>query len=263
MPLIKISTVFNIDLEFETAELPRRIVAYSVDFTLLVLYFMIAKYTLYGTAMPMGYQVEDVMGLDILIISTPMLLYSLVCEILMHGQSIGKKLTEVRVISLDGKEPYISQYFIRWIFRVFEWPFFFGYAFFSGGNLLAYIAITAFLGIGVVTAIAVTPMNQRLGDLAANTVVVRTRSNFSVDDTLFVDIADENYKALFPEVLRLSDRDINTVHKILKTYANRRNKDICTRLANKIQSVLNIKTEMEPVAFLKTLIRDYNYLSNK
>lgn len=263
MPLIKISTVFNIDLEFETAELPRRIVAYMVDFTMLVLYFMVAKYVLYGSTMPAGYHVEEIMGLDILVISTPLLLYSLVAEILMHGQSVGKRITEIRVISLDGKEPYISQYFIRWIFRVFEWPFFFGYVFFTGGNLLAYISITAFLGIGVVTAIAVTPMNQRLGDLAANTVVVRTRSYFSVEDTLFVDIADENYKAVFPEVLRLSDRDINTIHKILKTYANKRNKDICTRLANKIQSVLNIKTEMEPVPFLKTLIRDYNYLSNK
>jgi uncharacterized RDD family membrane protein YckC len=263
MPLIKISTVFNIDLEFETADIPRRILAYFVDFTLLVLYFMVAKYFLYGSTMPLGFQFQQIMGLDILVISTPMLLYSLVSEILLHGQSIGKKLTDIRVISLDGKEPYLSQYFIRWIFRVFEWPFFFGYVFFTGGNLLAYISITAFLGIGVVTAIAVTPMNQRLGDLAANTVVVKTRSYFSVEDTLFVDIADENYKAQFPEVLRLSDRDINTVNKILKNYSNKRNKDICIRLANKIQAVLNIKTEMEAVLFLKTLLRDYNYLSNK
>lgn len=263
MSLIKIATIFNIELDFEAADLPRRMTAYLVDFTILILYFVVAKYFLYGNSLPELSRLNSMMGLDILIISTPMLLYSLVSEILLHGQSVGKKLLDIRVISLDGKEPNVNQYFIRWIFRAFEWPFFFGYAFFSDGALLAYIIVTLFLGIGVVTVIAITPMNQRLGDLAANTVVVRTKSNFSVADTLFVNIEEKNYTAKFPEVLRLSDRDINTILKILKVYSAGRNRDICTRLATKIQSVLNIKTDMEPVPFLKNLIKDYNYLSNK
>lgn len=262
MPLIKISTVFNIELEFEAADLPRRLIAYLVDFTLLVLYFMVAKFILYGDATPTLGQLNSMMGIDILVISTPMLLYFLVSEILMHGQSIGKKLLDIRVISLDGKEPFVSQYFIRWIFRAFEWPFFFGYVFYSGGSLLAYIIITLFLGIGVIVAVAITPMNQRLGDLAANTVVVRTKSNFSVEDTLFVKL-DANYLPRFPEVLRLSDRDINTILKILIVYSTGRNLDICKRLAVKIQTILHIETDLPPVAFLKTLIKDYNYLSNK
>lgn len=263
MPLIKIATVFNIELEFESADIPRRMVAYLVDFTILVLYFMVAKFVLYGHATMEMNALQSMMGLDILVISTPMLLYFLVCEILMHGQSIGKKLLDIRVISLDGKEPSISQYFIRWIFRAFEWPFFFGYVFFSGGFLLAYIMITLFLGIGVIVVIAVTPMNQRLGDLAANTAVVKTKTNYSVEDTLFVPILDENYVANFPEVLRLSDRDVNTIIKILRTYSSGRNRDICKRLADRIKTVLNIETEMEPVTFLETLIKDYNYLANK
>lgn len=263
MPLIKIATVFNIELEFEAADLPRRMVAYLVDFTLLVLYFLLVKFVLYGDGTPTTDKMNSMMGLDIIVISTPMLLYSLISEILLHGQSVGKRLADIRVISLDGKEPTVSQYFIRWIFRVFEWPFFFGYVFFSSGNLLSYIIVTMFLGIGVISAIAMTPMNQRLGDLAANTVVVRTRSNYSVKDTLFVEIADENYKPAFPEVLRLSDRDINTITNILSNYSSGRNLEICIRLAEKIQSVLKIETSLEAVAFLKTLIKDYNYLSNK
>lgn len=263
MPLIKIATVFNIELEFEAADLPRRMVAYLVDFTVLVLYFLLAKYFLYGDSIQSFTGFESMMGLDILVISLPMLLYFLVSEILMHGQTLGKKLTDIRVISLDGKEPYISQYFIRWIFRAFEWPFFFGYVFFSDGALLAYITVTLFLGIGVITTIAVTPMNQRLGDLAANTAVVKTKSGYSVEDTLFMEISEENYTARFPEVLRLSDRDINTVINILKMYSKGRNRDICRRLAEKIQSVLHIETDMEPVMFLQTLIKDYNFLSTK
>lgn len=262
MPLINIATVFNIELEFEAADLPRRILAYLVDLTLLVLYFMTAKFFLYGGWTVNMSDIQSRMGIDILVISTPMLLYSLVCEISMHGQTIGKKLLDVRVLSLDGKEPSVSQYLVRWIFRAFEWPFFFGYAFFTDQYLILYIFITGFFGIAVVTAIAITPKNQRLGDLAANTVVVKTKSPFSVADTIFVDIA-EDYKVQFPEVLRLSDRDINTINNILKLYYRDRKHDICERLSVRIRAVLKIETELEAVPFLKTLIKDYNYLANK
>lgn len=263
MPHVRIATVFNIELEFEAADLPRRLLAYLVDFTLLILYFMLAKYILYQGNMANMNIVESRIGIDILLISTPMLLYSLVCEAGFHGQSIGKRLLDIRVISLDGKEPVVSQYLIRWMFRAFEWPFFFGYVFFSGTNLLAFIIVTGLLGIGVITAIAVTPKNQRLGDLAANTVVVRTSTNLTVDDTLFVDIEPENYVARFPEVLKLSDRDMNTIIKILKNYHRSRKQEMCERLADKIKTVLHIQTDLEAVPFLQTLLKDYNYLSNK
>ena len=40
MSLIKIATIFNIDLEFEIAELYKRIFAYLLDLTLLVIFFI-------------------------------------------------------------------------------------------------------------------------------------------------------------------------------------------------------------------------------
>ncbi len=263
MSIIRIATVFNIELEFEPAEVPRRVLAYLIDFTILVLYFLSAKFVLYKGSAAGPDELQSMMGLDILVISTPLLLYSLVSEILLHGQSLGKRLTDIRVISLDGKEPSVGQYIIRWMFRVFEWPFFFGYAMFTGNNLFSFIIVTGFLGIGVITAIAITPKNQRLGDLAANTAVVKTTSAYNVNDTLFVNIADENYKATFPEVLKLSDRDINTILRILRIYHQHRKSEICNRLANKIKTVLHIETDMEDIAFLKKLIVDYNFLANK
>lgn len=263
MPIIRIATVFNIELEFEPAEIPRRMVAYMVDFTVLILYFLISKFILYRGNLVNEAELENMMGLDILVISTPMLLYSLFSEILLHGQSFGKRLLDIRVISLDGKEPTVGQYLIRWMFRAFEWPFFFGYILFTGSNLVSFIILTGFLGIGVIAAIAITPNNQRLGDLAANTVVVKTTSPYNVNDTLFVNIADENYKALFPEVLKLSDRDINTILRILQMYHQHRRLEICHRLANKIKAVLKIESDMDDISFLKKLILDYNFLANK
>ena len=48
MPLIKISTIFNIELEFEIAEIHKRITAYLIDLTILIMYFMSMKYFYYG-----------------------------------------------------------------------------------------------------------------------------------------------------------------------------------------------------------------------
>jgi len=262
MPLIKIATVFNIELEFEAADLPRRILAYLIDLTLLVLYFVSAKLAFYDGGLAGGVAMGSMVGLDILIISTPLLLYSLVCEILMHGQTVGKMVMNLRVLSLDGKEPSVSQYLVRWLFRAFEWPFFFGYAFFGTSELLLYIMVTCAFGALVAMAIAITPKNQRLGDLAANTVVVKTKSDITVHDTIFMDI-EEDYKVSFPEVLRLSDRDINTVNNILKISRRSKNFELSERLSSRIKAVLKIESELEPVEFLKTLIKDYNYLAGQ
>ena len=58
----------------------------------------------------------------------------------------------------------------------------------------------------------------RLGDVAVNTVVVNTESPFSVNDTVSMDINEQNYVVTFPEVLKLSDRDVNTIKNVFNLY---------------------------------------------
>lgn len=98
--------------------------------------------------------------------------------------------------------------------KIFEWPFLFGYVLFYIEALYAYIFITGFLGIGVVIVITVTKKNQRLGDLAAGTVVVDAKTSMSVDDTVFMNVSNPNYVVMFPEVMRLTDNDINTIKSV-------------------------------------------------
>ncbi|MEO6489393.1 MAG: RDD family protein [Ferruginibacter sp.] len=260
MSIIQISTAFNIDLEFEIAAFHKRLFAYMIDFFILIIYLFSMKYLLYA-----GFSMNlyDNVGLDILIISIPMLLYSLISELWMNGQTIGKKLMGIRVISLDGGEPTFGQFLLRWITKFFEWPFLFGYVFFSKEYLFQYIIFTCLLGIAVVIIITVTAKNQRLGDLAAGTVIVNTSSTMSVADTVFMNVNNENYKVLFPGVMRLSDTDINTIKSVLTKARKTNNTDMCYRVEAKVKEVLSITSDLYAPDFLEKLLEDYNYLATK
>lgn len=263
MALIKIETIFTIDLEFETAPVYKRVIAYFIDFAILVTYFISMKNLYYGGVSYDQNFIESNRGLDILSISLPMLLYSPFMEVLMHGQTIGKKLMKIRIISLDGGEPSLSQYLVRWMFKVFEWPFFFGYVFFTGEILFAYIITTLTFGAFVAVTVAVTAKSQRLGDLAANTVVVNTQSSYGVEDTVFMDIKDENYQVNFHQVLQLSDRDINTIKNVIISAEEQRKFEMAHRVAEKVQSVLKIETDLDALPFLRKVLSDYNFLASK
>jgi uncharacterized RDD family membrane protein YckC len=258
--IIQISTAFNIDLEFEIAEFHKRLLAYLIDFGILVLYLLSMKYVLYNEFL---LDFEASAGLDILVISLPMLLYSLLTELWLNGQTVGKKIMSIRVISLEGGEPTLGQYLLRWITRFFEWPFLFGYIALSYYNLIAYAFITGLLGIAVVIIISVSNKNQRLGDMIAGTVVVNTKSALTVADTVFMQINKTDYKVMFPEVMRLSDRDINTIKGVLTQAGKRNNYEMCNRVSMKIKEVLNIQSDMHVDQFLEKLLEDYNYLATK
>ncbi|MEP7236569.1 MAG: RDD family protein [Ferruginibacter sp.] len=260
MGIIQISTAFNIDLEFEIAEFHKRLLAYIIDFVLMIIFLYAMKFVLYDGLL---LNWDENVGLDILIISVPMLLYSLLTELWLNGQTIGKKIMAIRVISLEGGEPTFGQFLLRWITKFFEWPFLFGYIAFSNANVLGYTFVTGLFGIAVVIIISVSNKNQRFGDMAAGTVVVNTKSALTLADTVFMKIDTTDYKVLFPEVMRLSDRDINTIKGVLTQAAKRNNYDMCLRVSMKIQEVLHINSEMHVEQFLQKLLADYNYLATK
>jgi uncharacterized RDD family membrane protein YckC len=262
MASVQVNTVFNIDLEFEIAPFHKRVLAYIIDFGCLIVYLYAMK-TMFSDVSAFGSFRESDVGLDILVISIPMLLYSLITELLMNGQTVGKRLMGIRVISLAGGEATAGQYIIRWITKFFEWPFLFGYIYFSSGAIIIYILITALLGIGVMVCISVTDKSQRLGDLAAGTVVIDTRSTIGVQDTVFVPIDNKNYEVLFPQVMRLSDNDINTIKTVVTQARKKKNDNLGSRVEYKIKSVLQIESNLPTLQFLEKLLEDYNYLATK
>ena len=118
-------------------------------------------------------------------------------------------------------------------------------------------------GITSIIIIAVTGKSQRLGDLAAGTVVVNTRSKLTVNDTIFMAVNAANYTVKFPDVMRLSDRDINTIKGVLIQSEKRSNYMMCARVALKVKEVLKIESDMPDFDFLEKLLEDYNYLATK
>src|SRR5690606_39594735 len=92
------------------------------------------------------------------IIFSPIIFYTLVCESLMSGQTIGKKIMKIRVIKIDGYQASFGDYLVRWLFRVVE--------------------IVIFQGVIAVMAIIFSGKNQRLGDTVSGTAVVSLKNKF-------------------------------------------------------------------------------------
>jgi uncharacterized RDD family membrane protein YckC len=80
--------------------------------------------------------------------------YGILAEWFWRGQTIGKRLLRLRVIDVQGLKLQFSQVVVRNLFRFFD-------------------SLPAFYFIGG-TACLLSRKCQRLGDIAANTVVIRT-----------------------------------------------------------------------------------------
>ncbi|WP_343700675.1 RDD family protein [Chitinophaga sp.] len=258
MPIIKIPTVFNIDLEFERADLGRRAVAYFIDLLARVAFLLLGIYLI--SKMGLSYKNRDVMMFALVVV--PVSLYYLFFEILMKGQSPGKKAMNIKVVSLLGNTPSVSQILLRWMFRLVESPLL-SLAFISAtlSQESAFVAII-WLAVGVLPIIIVvrSDYNQRLGDIAAGTILVVNKQRHSIHDTIFREIDQEDYVPRFPQILRLSDRDLSKIKAVLDNAGRTRDTVMAVRIADKVKSVLHIESDMDALAFLETLLNDYNYL---
>ncbi len=260
MSIIQIATPFNIDIEFEQSEFHKRLLAYLIDFTLIYIYYKIMV-SLFVNGLRAG---DGEIGFALIMIVLPMLLYSLLTELLFNGQTIGKKILKIKVVSLDGGEPTLGQYLLRAFTRFYEWGAIILIIFWRNpGSIIAGLMVLVIGGITCIIFIAVTKKNQRLGDLVAGTVVVNTKTKLTIDDTIFMEVNMADYKVTFSDVMRLSDRDINTIKGVTTQARKSGNYEMCNRVAMKVKDVLKIQTDMYPDQFLDKLLEDYNYLATR
>src|SRR5579872_6457141 len=251
---VKLDTGFNIEVEFTIAAFYKRFLAWLLDFVILIAYYIIVSRIL--SEMAGVAWMEH--GWLLVLIGLPPFLYHLLCEIFLNGQSIGKKAARIKVISADGGQPSISQYLIRWLFRSADFPVWIlpaiGY-----GALPWWCSIFLFAGLACILA---TPHSQRIGDLVAGTILIDTRTRTSWEDTVFTELSDD-YRPRYPQVMQLSDKDINTLKSIINSVSRSGDYDLSMRIADRIRSKLGLPHDQDSLEFLQTLLMDYNYYSTR
>ena len=120
MQTIRITTTQNIDIDYEVAGLGERIVAYIIDMAMFAV-IIIATLIAIGVVGGMRRGGSDIwIGVLFVIYGALYVFYDLICELSMNGQSVGKKIMKIKVISLDGARPRLGQYLLRWLFRIID-----------------------------------------------------------------------------------------------------------------------------------------------
>ncbi|HPI53197.1 MAG TPA: RDD family protein [Chitinophagaceae bacterium] len=254
-----VNTVFNIDLQFKTAAFHLRFAAWFVDSLIMYVYYLLM-------ALMLGFsgsfeELNDV-GLVYILVIIPVLIYYPLNEVLFKGQTPGKMLLGIRVVSLDGQKPTLSQLLIRWLIRPIDFGFTSGIGLLVTGNI--FIGAVFILGsIAAVWYFAMSPLNQRFGDLIAGTVIVTKKLPYQLSDTIFQELDETGYKVTFPQVMRLSDKDINLLDNLVKQHHKSSMYEQVNRVASKLKSVLEIDNDMPDDSLLEIMLRDYNYLSRQ
>jgi uncharacterized RDD family membrane protein YckC len=205
----------------------------------------------------------------------PFLLYHPVLEITMTGQSIGKKLMKIRVVNENGGRASIGQYIIRWLIRTSDLALLViiyyliilssvspEYLAEAAQQVLKAIGFAFLLLLIDIVLVVASKRTQRLGDLLAGTIVIRTNPKGSINDTVFLEVA-QNYIPSFPQIMQLSDRDINSIKSILDTSRKKGDFQLAYMAAEKIKNHLKIESSMSPFDFLEIVMKDYNYLSTQ
>ncbi|MBA2499050.1 MAG: RDD family protein [Chitinophagaceae bacterium] len=264
MTAIKIPTSFNIHLDFEIPPFHKRLLAWIIDLFIQIFYLIIAHkiynklYDNSGSSFSNPY---DTWAIGLMII-LPFFIYHVVMEITMNGQSIGKKILHLRVVNENGGKASISQFIIRWLIRTSDYMILMViiYAPLQGPYILYALLGSILLLITDVTMVTTSDKGQRIGDLLAHTIVISTYSRKSMDDTIFLEVP-ENYIPLFPQIMQLSDRDINSIKHILDSANKSGDFELAEMASEKIKNHLKISTSLSPFEFLAVLLKDYNYLS--
>ena len=262
MSIIRVSTNFNIDLEFEAAPFYKRLLAWVIDTIVLIIYIIVAVRILDWVNKGGG---DDAAWALFMLLIIPYLTYHLACEILMSGQSVGKRIMKIRVVNENGGQPSIGQYIIRWLIRTADYKVL--VILLYDPQAPQYGDLSFFWKVGIPFGLLFADLilvnskkNQRLGDLLAHNLVISTTKKQSISDTVFLEVAS-TYIPSFPQVMQLSDRDINALKGILDTVKKRNDYNLAEMATEKIKSHLKIDTTLPAYDFLETLLKDYNYLS--
>ena len=172
----------------------------------------------------------------ILIVILPVLFYCPLCEMFTGGQTVGKWIVKLRVIMADGTLPSLSAFLLRWLLMIADGPT---------------------LGCIGVLVMILNRNNQRFGDMAAGTLVVKLQSYSKIQVSLDeYDYLTEGYRPSYPQASDLSLEQIDVITRALESEQPER----ITQLSQKVQQLLAItRRELSDESLLRRILRDYQY----
>lgn len=244
MQQVAIHTPQNVEIGFPTAELGKRIAAKLIDYVVVYLLYLIIEgihESMYGTSI-WEYDYWEAMATFILLF-IPVYTYSFWMESILRGQSLGKLIMKLQVMRMDGQPYSWENALIRWMFFLVDW--------------LPSFGITGFI------AVSTSEKAQRLGDLAANTVVVSRKKEIGIDQTILLELSS-NYQPVYAQVIRLSDNDMRIIKDSLENAIKNKDYETIRKLRNKIESVMQtVDKSVNDVTFIQTVMKDFNFYTNK
>lgn len=245
MKTVDVLTSHNISIDYEAANVVSRGVALFIDLIILFVYYIFMIIFVFNISG--GFSNLDFFELLLhILVFLPIMFYSLYMEYILKGQTVGKLAMGIRTVRLNGENARLSDYALRWSFKMIDF-------WFSAGAIGALF-------------IATTEKGQRLGDVLAQTAVVRNKPQqiYSIRDIL--NIKDRSkHEPTYLNVAKFTDEDMilikNAISRV-KKYPNAAHKQLIRDLADK--AALELKLEEVPpkkLIFLKTLLQDYIVLT--
>lgn len=218
-------------LQLTPASVGDRIAAQLIDWCVMLAYAVLMARVLK--------ELNAGFSTNILVVVLPLFFYTLLCELFNNGQSVGKMLMKTRVVKADGSTPTIGAFLIRWLMYMVDGP------------MLSYAGVLVMI---------LNRRNQRIGDMAAGTMVVKLKKYKDIQVSLDeYDFLESDYQPRYPQAADLSLEQIEIISRTLAM----KNDDFLPRtaaLANKVAQKLGIeRQEASDTAFLQRIVRDYQY----
>ncbi|BDD10420.1 hypothetical protein FUAX_28520 [Fulvitalea axinellae] len=241
MKKIDIRTTQNVTIEYPLASTMDRVLAYGLD--LIIITACTSILSLSSALIFRGSPVmEYIIGFIILLF---IFAYHLNMELFFGGRSFGKKIMKLRVVKINGMRVSVYDYFLRWAFRIFDCMLSIG-----------------FLGI---LSVSSSRNKQRLGDLMANTTVVKDSEDHYVNLKDLTSLkSGESYTAKYPEITRLTEADMLLVKEVLDRVQDNKSQastDVINLTVEKVTEATGLKAPANKVDFLRICLKDFVYLT--
>lgn len=166
------------------------------------------------------------------------LLYPVICETTMSGQTVGKKVFHTRVVTLEGGGPKMTSFIMRWLMLPFD--------------------IIGAMGVGEL-CIFFTKRQQRLGDLVAGTWVVRTETY----NTEHIDLSDyevpNGFIPFFPRAKNLTPAQAALLEEVVSNYFSDEMIAAAEDLKKEVEAIVGPDTSNNTYSYFKTVLDNYRF----